>query len=149
MSLRLLIALCATCNALVVRPPLHTTAAAAARAGTPVAGLLDGMFKESDAQKRQKEEQLAAMKAMQQKRRDPITAELERKRRRNVELATRAAAVGNLPTGWGSAIDPASGARYFFDEETKETTWDPPIQEMVALLEEQQRSELEALIKEV
>jgi hypothetical protein len=104
------------------------------------------MFQESDAQKQAKERQvrgaqqvaaarrkraqpsavrsvLAAqfeeMKKMQEKRRDPIGNEIERNKRRNVELATRAAAVGNVPANWGSAIDPDSGDRYFFDKETK------------------------------
>ena len=54
---------------------------------------------------------------------------------------------GNLPTGWGSALDPTSGERYFYDKETKETTWEPPIEEMVALLEQQQREEMEAMLE--
>jgi len=89
---------------------------------------------------------------MQEKRRDPIESEIAGNKRRNVEMATRAAADGNLPAGWGSKIDPASGNRFFFDEETKGekiTTWDPPIEEMVALLEDMQRAELKAAIDKI
>lgn len=118
------------------------------RTSSPVAGLFD-MFQESDAQKQAKERQFEEMKKMQEKRRDPIASEIERNKRRNVELATRAAAVGNVPANWGSAIDPDSGDRYFFDKETKATQWEAPIDEMVALLEEQQRAEMEAMLEEV
>ena len=89
---------------------------------------------------------------MQEKRRDPIESEIAGNRRRNVEMATQAAASGNLPSGWGSKIDPTSGNRFFFDTETKGekiTTWDPPIEEMVTLLEEQQREKLKAAIAKI
>ena len=36
-----------------------------------------------------------------------------------------------------------------YDKETKETTWEPPIEEMVALLEQKQRAELEEIYAEV
>ena len=63
-----------------------------------------------------------------------------------MELATQAAMAGNLPSNWGSKLDP-DGDRYFWPLDTKEVTWDPPIDEMVALLEGQQREELEAIYK--
>ena len=96
--------------------------------------------------------QMQEMKAMQEARRDPIASELASNRRRNVEMATQAANSGNLPSNWDSKVDPTSGQRYFFDVETKGktiTTWDPPIEEMVGLLEQQQREELEAAIKRI
>ena len=87
------------------------------------------------------------IKKMQQKRRDPIEMERETQKRRNIELATRAAQEGNLPDGWGSALDPESGERYFYDLETKTPVWDPPIDEMVAILEAKQKAEMEELIE--
>ena len=90
--------------------------------------------------------QFEEIKAMQERRRDPVQYEIDKNKRRNIEMATKAAMAGNLPAGWGSALDEA-GDRYFYDKETKETTWDPPIDEMVALLEQQQREEFEALMR--
>ena len=127
------------------------------RTGTPVAGLFDGVFGSADPPAQRKrdsvaEEQFQAMKDMQEKRRNPVEYEIEKNKRRNVELATRAALAGNIPSGWGSAIDPESGDRYFFDAETKEgATFNPQdmIEEMVALLEEKQRKEMQDLIDSV
>ena len=84
---------------------------------------------------------------MADKRRDPIAMQLEKNKRRNIEIAERAAKAGNLPSNWGSAVA-ENGQRYYFDAETKEgVTWDPPIDEMVSLLEQQQREEMEEMIK--
>ena len=33
---------------------------------------------------------------------------------------------GELPAGWDSHVDPASGHRYYFNRTTGETTWDTP-----------------------
>lgn len=118
------------------------------RAVAPVAGLFDNVFKENSQQKQVKEQQFEEIKKMQERRRDPIEYELEKNRRRNVETANKAAMAGNLPAGWGSALD-GDGNRYFYDKETKETTWEPPIEEMVALLEQKQRAELEEIYAEV
>ena len=61
------------------------------------------------------------MQKMQQRRRDPAAFEVQINQRRNLEAAERAAKAGNLPEGWGSAVDPASGDTYYFDKETKAT----------------------------
>ena len=118
------------------------------RTSALVAGLFDGLLGGSEEEKQQKkqqaDEQLQAMKDMQERRRDPVENMIAQNKRRNLELATKAAQAGNIPANWGSAVDPASGDRYFFDAETKENvTWDPTemIDEMVALLEDQQRAE--------
>ena len=140
-------------------PTLPRTTLSTARLGSgPTAGLFDGVFgggdgdrnPPSDDARTVKDDQLEAMQQMQEKRRDPIGYEIEKNRRRNVELATRAAGQGNLPSGWGSAVTEA-GERYFYDKETKETFWDPApiIEEMVTLLEQQQREEMEAMMKEI
>ena len=130
------------------------------RTTTPVAGLLDGVFNAAsnaaNAQREKKqdiaERELEAMKAMQEKRRDPVEYEIEKNKRRNREIATKAALAGNIPPNWDSAIDPSSGDRYFFDAETKEgATFNPQdmIDEMVALLEDKQRKEFQDLIDSV
>merc|ERR1712087_300326 len=101
------------------------------RSISPVAGFFD-LFSESEAKKAEKEAQFQGLQRMAQRRRDPQAFEADISRRRNIELARRAAQAGNLPDGWGSAEDPASGRRYYFKDGV--TTWDPPIEEMVAIL---------------
>ena len=121
----------------------------APRASSPVLGLFDNLFKESEEDKRTKEAQLAAMKEMQERRRDPIASTVDVNKRRNLELATRAASVGNLPDGWDSKVDEASGDRYFWNKQSMDVSWEPPeemIDEMVAILEEIQKQEMEAVI---
>ena len=128
-----------------VHTPMRMAASTARRTTTPVA--LFNMFKESDESKRRKEEQYEATKQMQDTRRDPVAYQLAKNKRRNTEIAERAAADGNLPSGWSSKISEKYGQRYFFKDETPdESSWDPPIAEMVALLEQQQREEFEALM---
>lgn len=103
----------------LTRPPLP------GRAGTPVAGLLDGLLNRPLAES---PASLSTRAMAEHKVR--LT---ERARLHTVELATNQAQAGNnLPAGWSSALDPVSGQRYFFNEE--ETTWNPPIDEMVELL---------------
>lgn len=85
---------------------------------------------------------------MQQKRRDPVEWEKEISKKRNMEMCKAAAAAGNLPEGWGSALD-ADGDRYFFKEGTQETTWDPPLEEMCAILEAQQEAETQKIVDKV
>eukprot|EP01047_Picozoa_sp_COSAG01_P005306 COSAG01_NODE_180_length_22910_cov_19.255710_7_plen_163_part_00 len=36
---------------------------------------------------------------------------------------------GSLPPGWEAIVDPASGATYYLNSKTGETTWDPPAPE--------------------
>ena len=116
---------------------------------SPVAGLFDNVFKDTGGQQKSvKEQQFEEIKQMQERRRDPIEYEIEKNRRRHVEMATQAAAAGNLPAGWGSALD-EDGDRYFYNKETKETTWEAPIDEMVTLLEEKQRAELKEIYAQV
>ena len=96
--------------------------------------------------------QFKAMQDMQNKRRDPAVYENEISKRRNMERARNAAMAGNLPAGWGTAKDPESGQPYFYDKETKATAWEPPeemLAAMVAILEEQQRDEMNAIVEKV
>lgn len=104
------------------------------RAGHPVNGLFD-VFKESEEQKRIKDQQFEEMQRIQKLRRDPEAWEAEINKRRNKEAALRVAqATGQaieveeraLPEGWGAAVDPASGETYYYDKATKETQWDFP-----------------------
>jgi len=122
------------------------------RAAGPIAGLFD-MFQETEEQRlakeREKEEQYKAMQAMQQRRRDPVANDLEISKRRNLETATRAAQQGNLPDNWAAAVDAQSGETYYWNKETNVTQWEPPLDEMVAILEERQRQEMESLVEEV
>ena len=132
------------------RAPVQRTVA-------PVAGLFDGVFGSNEPAPQKKrdnvaEEQFQAMKDMQAKRRDPIEYQITKSKRRNTEAATQAALAGNIPSGWGSAIDPESGDRYFFNAETKEgATFNPTdmIEEMIAILEDKQRKEFQDLIDSV
>lgn len=125
----------------------------APRAERPEMGMFDNLFKESEADKRRKDEQLAAMKEMQDRRRDPVASTQDANKRRTAEQAMQAAKVGNLPTGWSSDVDPSTGDRYFWKTENEnETSWDPPqemITEMIGMLEEMQKEEMEAAIKRV
>ena len=134
--------------------------AACVRAPAPVAGLFDNLFstpsqraaEEADAGRDAKDAQLEAMKAIQEKRRDPVEYEIEKNKRRNREMAVQAALAGNIPSDWGSAIDPDSGDRYFFQRGKDETsTFNPTdmIDEMVEILEEKQREEMRALMEKV
>lgn len=93
--------------------------------------------------------QYKAMQAMQQRRRDPVANDLEISKRRNLETATRAAQQGNLPDNWAAAVDAQSGETYYWNKETNVTQWEPPLDEMVAILEERQRQEMESLVEEV
>ena len=34
----------------------------------------------------------------------------------------------DLPAGWEKVVDPSSGDTYYFNEETNETSWDPPVE---------------------
>ena len=100
-----------------------------------MAGLFDGIFGESEEQKRIKDEQLAEMKKIQEMRRDPEAWEAAISARRNQEAAERKAklmeAQGVLPEGWGSAEDPSSGDTYYYKLATKETQWDFPTEACV------------------
>lgn len=93
--------------------------------------------------------QFEAMKQMQERRRDPAAFEVTINQRRNLERAQQAAAAGNLPPGWGSAEDPSSGDTYYYEKETMATQWEPPIEQMVAIIEEQQRAEMNAIVDQV
>merc|ERR1712232_283471 len=104
---------------------------------SPLAGLFD-IFSESEEKKAAKEAAFQELQRMQQRRRDPDAWEADIKRTRYAAMARRAAEAGNLPDGWGSAEDPASGKRYYFKDGV--TTWDPPIEEMVAILVQTQAS---------
>ena len=118
--------------------PGATHPSAASRCASPAAGLFDNLFKESDAQKQAKEEQYQEMQRMQQLRRDPAAFDKEISKRRTEELARRAAEVGNLPDGWKMAQDPTSGDTYYYNKELQITQWEPPLEEMVNILEENQ-----------
>lgn len=100
------------------------------RKSQPCAGLFDGLFQESEEQKRIKDEQLAEMKKLQELRRDPEAWEAAISARRNQEAELKRAqmmqAAGVLPEGWGSATDPASGDTYYYKKATKETQWEFP-----------------------
>ena len=79
---------------LPLTPRAATAATCSARAGVPLAVSKDeiaGEFK--------------ATKAMQELRRDPIEYEIQKNKRRYVEMATQAALQGNIPSDWGSALD--------------------------------------------
>ena len=113
--------------------PSHTVPAVPAqqRAAAPVAGLFDGLFGETEEQKREKDAQLAAMKEMQELRRNPEKWEEAINVRRTKELQLKKAqamqAAGVLPEGWGSAQD-ADGDTYYYKLETKETQWEFPVE---------------------
>uniref|UniRef100_A0A7S0IYH1 WW domain-containing protein n=1 Tax=Calcidiscus leptoporus TaxID=127549 RepID=A0A7S0IYH1_9EUKA len=126
----------------------------ALRTSSPVAGLFDALKGKggSDRREADSEAQLRAMEEMRELRRDPVEYEVMKNRRRNYGTASQAAKSGNIPAGWGSAVDEASGARYFFDEETKQTSWEPPaemLEQMVAILEDIQRKEMQEVVDSV
>ena len=102
------------------------------------AGLFDGFQKAAKEREAAKEAQWQAMKDMQAARRDPEAFDKATKRTRYVAMARKAAEAGNLPDGWGCAQDPASEDTYYFNKEKGiASTWDPPLDEMVKILEEQ------------
>ena len=81
--------------------------------------------------------QFKEMQRMQRARRDPEQFDKAAKRTRYVEMARQAARAGNLPDGWECATDPDSGNVYYFNKEKDiKPTWEAPIAEMVAILEE-------------
>jgi hypothetical protein len=132
MSARLLLASFCVAHGFHVLPSVPITATTAQqRALPPVAGLFDGVFGETEEQKRAKDEQLAAMKAMQELRRDPDKWEESINVRRNKEAQLKKAqamqAAGVLPEGWGAAQD-ADGDTYYFKLDTKETQWEYPVE---------------------
>ena len=91
-----------------------------------------------------KEEQLKEMQRMQEMRRDPKAMakyEEEVNERRLAELRKRRAdeakymgedavvvgySASALPEGWKSAVDPSSGATYYYNKETGVTQWEKP-----------------------
>ena len=111
-------------------------ALAASRAGTVRAGLFD-VFKESEEQKRIKDEQLKAMKEMQRLRRDPEAWEAEISKRRNQEIEMMKAKmegknavlenVDTLPLGWSAVVDAESGDTYYWNKDTGDTQWEIPV----------------------
>ena len=122
---------------LPLTPRAVTAATCSARAGVPLAVSKDEIA----------EREFQATKAMQELRRDPIEYEIQKNKRRYVEMATQAALQGNIPSDWGSALD-EEGDRYFWDEETKTATYNPQemIDEMVSMLEDQKRKEMQELM---
>ena len=136
----LLLAACAPAT-LALRLTLAQPAAAAVSRASPLQMGLFDMFQESEESKRKKDEALAAQMEIINKRRDPEAWEKEISQRRNRELCERAAKVGNLPDGWSMATDPATDRPYYY-REGETPVWDPPIDEMVAILEEKQAEEM-------
>merc|ERR1719163_2065509 len=108
-------------------------------------GLLD-MFKESEEQKRIKDEQLKEMQRMQEIRRDPEAMEkyeaevfarriAEQKARKEAEAKLKgedsvvvgySASGAVLPEGWQSAVDQSSGNTYYYNKELGVTQWEKP-----------------------
>ena len=131
MTGRLLLASLCAAHGFHILPVPTTATAAQQRALPPVAGLFDGLFGETEEQKRAKDAQLAAMKEMQELRRDPDKWEEAINVRRNKEAQQKRAqamqAAGVLPEGWGAAQD-ADGDTYYFKLETKETQWEYPVE---------------------
>ena len=92
------------------------------------------MLPTQEASKAAKEAEWQAIQDKAKLRRDPEAWEAEIMKRRNKELAMRQAQASGepvaveekLPEGWAAAADPSSGETYFYNKETKETTWDRP-----------------------